>query len=141
MKATQHALSQMRVRCGIDMDPKTLLGRLQSALKLYVGPNGDYRMIRLNRRVAVLVVRAGTVVTALSVQHAFSNCPKGTFYSLIVAGYLQLAVSLRMQLIRGELPSPHGTDDSNYKYPKTKARVLWDSFCFLARGKHRHANL
>jgi hypothetical protein len=86
-------------------------------------------------------VRNGAVVTALSVEHSFSNCPQGAFYALMRSGNLSTAMKLRLLWLDGLLPSPHGVDDSNYKYPKAKARLLWNSIRFSRGPQHRRTTL
>lgn len=134
MKVSKHAFSQLRTRCGIDITHQELDRLLQSSIVVCQTPNGTYKLTKRGKRFAVFVVNTGTVVTALSVEHAFSNCPVACFYALLRRGQLAPAVKLRLLWGQGMLPPQHGTDPSNYRFDKRAAQKIWRMFNFREKN-------
>jgi hypothetical protein len=120
----------MDLRCGLCLPTNKLLGALQCSELLYKAPNGDYRLIRHGTRFAVLVIRDRVVVTVVSLEQAFSNCPQATFYALLCRGLLVPALNMRSFYAQKRLPPAHGTDATNFKYPKVKAKAVWGAFAY-----------
>jgi hypothetical protein len=130
LEATPHCLGQLRNRCGIiAINSDQLCGLVQNEGRmLYRGANGDAILIRAHNRLAVVVKAKGKLVTSITLEHAFANCPRACFLVLMSAGEMVPALNMRTLYVKGHLPKAHGTDDGNYKYPKQRAQAIWDVF-------------
>lgn len=123
-----HALDRLRERCWMDLDYPKAQALLQTAVPILRAANGEWLFVEMEGAYAVLVRQSGVVRTALTLEHAFANCPQGMFYFLVSTGHLIAALNLRLFYVTGVLPEAHGSDDGNYKYSKRKARILWEAF-------------
>lgn len=127
-KVSPHVIQRLRERCGIETSAHQVVVYLQTAKTILRSAGGEWLFMEVEGRYAVLVRQQKTVKTALTPEHAFSNCPKGMFYFLVTSGYLIVAMNLRLFYVSGVLPPQHGSDEGNYKYPKGRAKILWDAF-------------
>ena len=123
-----HALDRLRDRCWIDLTYPRAQELLQRAIPILRAANGEWLFVELEGAYAVLVRKSGVVKTALTLEHAFSNCPQGMFWFLVSNGHLIAAMNLRLFYVTGNLPEAHGSDEGNYKYPKARAKILWEAF-------------
>lgn len=127
-KVSQHAIARLRERCGIEMTRRQVQVSVQTAKTILHSAAGEWLFLETEGRYAVLIRNNQTVKTAITLEHAFSNCPHGVFHFLLTSGYLIAAMNLRLFYVSGVLPPQHGSDDGNYKYPKSRAKILWDAF-------------
>ncbi len=127
---SEHCLIQLQKRCGISIEEPDVLKRLRvdTGRMLFKAANGDFILIKVGGRFGVVVERDGILTTAVTLEHAFANCPKAAFHALMCAGEMVPALNMRAMHVKGLLPTPHGTDDGNYKYAKAKAQIVWDTF-------------
>ena len=123
-----HAVERLEERCGIKVTMSEAIGLVQGAELMFKAANGDYHLVEYGNRFAVLLKNDGEVRTVLTLEHAFTNAPQGVFCFLVSTGRLIPAINIRTMFTRGLLPEGRGSDQSNYKYPKQKAQVLWDAF-------------
>lgn len=125
-----HALSRLVDRCHIRVDPREAVSLLRTAERVLNSSTGEWLLVEWQGFYAVLIRRDGIVRTALTLEHAFADCPKGLFMHLLRTSRLVVALNLRAMYVSGQLPVPHGTDDGNYKYHKRQADFLWRVFAW-----------
>jgi hypothetical protein len=111
IKITAHGYKRILERCGDLMDRDKLAGVLSTATPLYKLSNGLVAAAKYGHRYIFVVLSPGnhghhTVVTALSIDMAFANCPEAVFAYLIRMDDLGKALWIRTKLHTLRLKHP-----------------------------------
>ena len=131
-KVTHHCLVQLGQRFNLAWSRQELLWWLVRGTPIFRMPNGTVTAIRVAPKILVLlVVKEGVVVTALTPEMAFADCPRAVFSNLVREGQLQAALSLRTRYHAKRLTKALG--DLHVSYHRDDD-IVWNAFKWCEHG-------
>lgn len=123
-RITNHALRQARIRFDRSLGVCQLAHTNDESILLFTSPKGEqYRWLR--RENVVCVIKGRNIITVVTLEMAFADCPLGTFLALMENNAMVDALALRAKGEMRTLPRPL---ERQYKYPRRKANTVWNVF-------------
>lgn len=132
VKITEHALVQLGRRYGLAPTKAELRAMLANAVPLFTTASGQAIGFESSIGLVFGVLRHGALVTVITPEMAFADCPQSVFHYLISQGHLVRALALRAAWHAGRLPSPSSTAS-----PHPNDLVVWSAFARHQRKARR----
>lgn len=123
LRLTEHALVQLGRRYGLAPSRAELRSMLAQAVPLFDIPSGTVYGMPADDMLTFPVVRQQAVVTVITQEMAFADCPQAVFHYMIREGWLMRALALRAAWQAGRLPSAATTAAAH-----PNDGIVWSAF-------------
>lgn len=128
-RVTEHAVRAAKQRFDRSFGVQDLAHTSDQSILMFTTDTGEqYRWCTSKGKQVVCVIKGRNILTVVTLDMAFADCPKAVFLALLENDSLITALALRA---RGEMRVLPRSIERKYRYRRRRADILWNTFHWI----------